>query len=445
MQSDTRTSRRAFLAALAATGGGVALGGFRELEGRTVDGLRRFREATDTLGPGPGGSPGSGTAALNRLREEYLLDPGIHYLNHASIGTVPRTVHEARVGYARLCETNPWLYMWGPGWADAKEEVRRKAAGLLGAHPDEVAITHNTTEGFNLLARGLPLGPGDEVLFTSLNHPSAANPWYRYGPERGYSVRMAELPLARSAEITGDELVALHLDAIGPATRVLVFPHVDNVVGFHHPLEALAAGARARGVEFVAVDGAQSAGMIPLSLSESGIDFFAASPHKWIQSPKGLGLFYARRETLESVTPLWVRSTPDRFAGSARMFEDYNTRNMPELLALGDALDVQEALGATWKAQRYRELRGHLQGLVHGSTGLRWRSAADPGPGIPLMAVERVDAPAAELGTWLWEEHGVVVRSFGAPPLNTLRISPNTFTTEDELNLLVELMEAFPG
>ncbi|MDH3459250.1 MAG: hypothetical protein OER90_20600, partial [Gemmatimonadota bacterium] len=95
------------------------------------------------------------------LRERYLLDPEILYVNHASIGTIPRMVHEARVRYQALCETNPWAYMWSDEWQEPREKVRVKAGLMLGCTSEDVAFTHNTTEGFNVLALGLPLGSGD--------------------------------------------------------------------------------------------------------------------------------------------------------------------------------------------------------------------------------------------------------------------------------------------
>jgi selenocysteine lyase/cysteine desulfurase len=111
------------------------------------------------------------------LRDRYLLDPGVTYFNHGSIGTIPRVVQDARSAYLDLCETNPWLYMWGGAWEEPRELVRRKAADLLGCDAVELAFTHNTTEGFNTLAGGLALGPGDQVLFA-----------YMYG-EHGYVFR----------------------------------------------------------------------------------------------------------------------------------------------------------------------------------------------------------------------------------------------------------------
>jgi len=149
------------------------------------------------------------------------------------------------------------------------------------------------------------------------------------------------------------------------------------MAGFRHPIRELVDLARTRGVEWVAADGAQTAGMIPLNLAADGLDFYAGSPHKWVQSPKGLGLLYVRPELRSELRPMWVTWGQARWAGSARMFEDYGTRNLPELLALGDAMSVQTRLEEGGKYERYRALHAEWQRIVADSPRLTWRSPSD--------------------------------------------------------------------
>jgi selenocysteine lyase/cysteine desulfurase len=363
---------------------------------------------------------------------EYMLDPSVVYLNHASIGTIPRLVHEAHGAYLETCEANPWLYMWGGAWEEPREVVRAKAARLLRCDPDEIALTHNTTEGFNTLAQGLPLGPGDEVLFSSLNHPGASLCWHHVADRAGFRVRQFDVPFERIPDLTADELLDLHDREIQPATRVLVFPHIDNMVGVRHPLRALATLAHTRGVEFVAVDGAQSVGMIPVELAGSSVDFYAASPHKWLQAPKGLGLLYVRREVQESLRPMWVTWGQERWAGSARVFEDYGTRNLPALLALGDAIDVQDSLGEAEKLHGYERLWNLLKTTVENTSRVEWRSPTGWELSGSLCALEVSGIESTELFERL-NTQGFVFRPFRTETFNTARISPNLATTDEEI------------
>jgi selenocysteine lyase/cysteine desulfurase len=375
------------------------------------------------------------------LRDRYLLGSDVTYLNHASIGTVPRAVHEAHVDYLATCETNPWLFMWGGAWEEAREATRTSVASLLGADPADVALTHNTTEGFNVLAAGLPLEAGDEVLFSTLNHGGASVCFEHMAARKGFRVRRFALPGRSAARMSAEELVDAHVRALRPETRLLVLPHVDNRVGVRVSLLRLVAAAKDQGVEWVAVDGAQTVGMFPLDLERSGVDFYAGSPHKWVQSPKGLGLLYVRPGALPAVQPLWVTWGQQRWAGTVRALEDYGTRNLPELLALGDAADFQLALGLRAKEVRYREMRRHLRERVGASSRLAWHSPGEWEDGASLVAVEVRGRAAPEIGAWLWERHRVVVRAFGGD-LNALRISPDVPTNDADLDHVLDLLES---
>jgi selenocysteine lyase/cysteine desulfurase len=380
-------------------------------------------------------------ASVRRLRSAYMLAPEVRYLNHASIGTVPRAVHEAHAAYLALCETRPSLYVWGAPWREATEETRRAAARLLGAEPEDLAITHNTTEGFNVLAHGLPLDPGDEVLFSSLNHPGASVPWTALAPRRGYTVRRFHVPVERVPEMTEEEVVELHLAALSERTRALVVPHVDNQVGLRHPLRLLAEAARARGVRWILVDGAQSAGMIPVGLAGAGVDAYAMSPHKWIQSPKGLGLLWVSPGLRPSLPRMWHRREDAGREPSARKYEDYSTRAWPGVVALGDAVDFQLALGEEEKERRRRAVRARIKERVEAEPGLAWASPASWELGSAIVAVRVRGRSAPEVGRLLLREHGVDTRAFG-PPLDTLRLSPDVSTPLEEIDAVLDRMAA---
>lgn len=376
----------------------------------------------------------SPSAALE-LKDEYLLKPGTLYLNHGSIGTIPRAVHEAHVRLLLECETNPHVHMWTDAWAEALASARSAAARLLKCEPDEVAITHNTTEGFNVLAQGLPLGAGDEVLFSRLNHPSASEPWVYYATRRGYTVRKFDIPLEDITALTPDDVVAMHEREIRPNTKVLVFPHVDNIVGLRHPTRELAAMAKRRGVAFVAVDIAQSLGMVPVDVATEDADFYAASPHKWVQAPKGLGLLVARRRVRDRLDPLWVKRQRTTMPKTAEVFEDYSTRNLPAVLALADAIAFQEKLGERDKETRLMDLMRAFRERVDATPSLRWRSARHASLASSLFAVETKGRDVRTVEHAL-EAKDIWVRPF-APPLNTLRVSPNLINTASDAERFV--------
>ena len=419
--SPTPQTRRGFLRILASSAVAAgALGRAQEIDAALTHARSdlRFRA--------------SDPASVQALRDQYLLAPDLLYLNHASIGTTPRAVVEAHAGYLSICETHPSLYVWGPVWREALEDARSAAAALVRCQPDDLAVTHNTTEGFSVLAQGLPLGTGDEVLFSSLNHAGAAVAWHGLAERGGFRVRVFPFPVEDTPGLSAEDVVRIHAEAIRPETRVLVFPHVDNMVGLRHPVSDIAAAAREAGVEFVLVDGAQSVGMIPLDLGGAGVDAYAMSCHKWLQSPKGLGLLYVAAGLRETLPRMWFKTPGERMDGSARLYEDYSTRAWPGVVALTDALGFQQSLGEGEKERRYRAMFGGVLDRVDAEEGLDWRSPRDWALGSMVMSVRVRGRSAPELGPELLASQGAVVRAFGGD-LNAVRVSPNLMTDDGEL------------
>ncbi|MDX1579206.1 MAG: aminotransferase class V-fold PLP-dependent enzyme, partial [Gemmatimonadota bacterium] len=210
------------------------------------------------------------------------------------------------------------------------------------------------------------------------------------------------------------------------------------------PLPEIAQAVRGRGVDFVLVDGAQSVGMIPVELSTTGVDAYAASPHKWLQAPKGLGLLWVS-STLRSVMPrMWFRTPGDSIRDSARKYEDYSTRAWPAVVALGDALDFQRSIGVEEKHRRYDALWRRIHERVEAESGLTWRSPRAEPLRSMIIAVQAKGSRAPLLAPRLLEGVGGVVRAFG-PPLDAIRLSPNLCTTDDELERFLDALAARAG
>ena len=378
-------------------------------------------------------------ADFESMREQYTIADDVTYLNHASIGTVPRPVQEAHRDYLAICETNPWLYMWGGAWDAPREAVRGAVAAFLNSDAASIAITHNTTEAFNVLAHGLPLGHGDEVLYSTLNHSGASIAFEHVGEARGFTARRFEFPSLEVAGMASADVIDLYEKQITDDTRLLVLPHIDNTVGLRHPVMEIAAAARARGVDWVAVDGAQTAGMIDVDLDALGVDVFATSAHKWLQTPKGLGVTYYSQTVREVLRPMWV-TWGQKWFKEAMRFEDYGTRNMPELLSLGDAIEFQSNVTVEKRTARLAALRDLAKELAHENPRTTWRSPERWPMGGSLFAIEISGAKSADLAKSMFAHHGFVFRPFEIDGVQTVRISPNVFTSEREIRRFFDLV-----
>ncbi|MEM7548507.1 MAG: aminotransferase class V-fold PLP-dependent enzyme [Bacteroidota bacterium] len=368
----------------------------------------------------------------------FMLGSKITYFNHASIGTIPKMIHEAHVEYLKLCETNPWLYTWSDPWVKKKEEVREKVADFCGCKPSEIALTHNTTSGMNLLASGLSLKSGHEVLYSSFNHSGARVCWEHYAKVKGYAFRKFQFEERHWK--TEDDIVDAYISQLKPETKVVVIPHIDNIIGALHPVRKIAKAVKEKGVKYVAVDGAQSIGLINVNLSELGVDFYATSPHKWIQSPKGTGFLYMNEAVQKEVNPMIVTWGQKKWAGDIKVFEDFGTRDLPEVMAIGDAIDFQNKIGFEKSIEIRRGLRDYFKNKVNESDQVSWKSPEGYAEDVSIFAIEVNGRKANELSKDLYENHGFVFRPFESDSRNTIRISLNIGNTKDEIDLFFELI-----
>ncbi|MEP1152210.1 MAG: aminotransferase class V-fold PLP-dependent enzyme [Balneola sp.] len=370
--------------------------------------------------------------------KDYSLSDNVRYLNHGSIGTIPKIVQEAHQEYLTMCETNPWFYMWSGEWDKPIQEVRSKVASYINADIDEISFPHNTTEVYNLLALGLDLKKGDEVLFCNLNHAGASIPFHIHSKKRGYSVKVFDIPTDNIASITTQNVVDLYDANITDKTKLIVMPHIDNTFGLRHPVKEISKLARSKGVEFISIDTAQTMGMIPIDVKDLDIDVIGTSAHKWIQAPKGVSLAYFSKRIQDHIDPISVTWGQSQWQDSARKFEDYGTRNLPEVLTLGHALDFQQRIDPLAREKKLKELWKHAKSLTSKNPLTEWRSPEEWELGGSLFVIELKNHAPSEFAKKAFTNYGVVFRAFDNH--STIRISPNTFNTKEELNQLFSLI-----
>lgn len=369
-------------------------------------------------------------------RNDYSLNSGVVYLNHGSIGTIPKLVQEAHRNYLDACESNPWLHMWGDEWVEPVEKARLKAANFVNGKSSEISFPHNTTEIYNLLALGMKLGKGDEVLFCNFNHAGASIPFNIHSKKNGYKVKIFDIPVSSIPSLNKADLLNLYDENISSSTKLVVLPHIDNTFGIRQPIKEIVDLARAKGVEFISLDAAQTMGMLPIDVKQLGVDVIGTSAHKWIQAPKGVSFAWFSEKAQNEINPVWVTWGQNRWEDSARKFEDYGTRNLAEVLTLGNAIDFQSSFNADDKAARLKSLWDYAKLSVSESNRIEWASPESWEMSGSLFLIKLMDKTPSEVAEKLFKNHGLVFRPFDQ--YSTIRISPNLFNTKEELDLLFQ-------
>jgi len=371
-------------------------------------------------------------------KKDYSIAPEVKYLNHGSIGTIPKVVQQAHRDYLSLCETNPWFYMWSGEWDEPIEKVRTKVANYINAETSEISFPHNTTEVYNILAQGLHLAKGDEVLFSNLNHAGASIPFQIHSKKYGYSVKVFELPTDDLSSITKQDILNLYESNITSKTRLVVIPHIDNTFGLRQPVKEITALARAKGVDFISIDTAQTMGMLPIDVKDLDIDVIGTSAHKWLQAPKGISVAYFSEKIQKSLDPMWVTWGQKEWENSARKYEDYGTRNLPEVLTLGHSIDFQSNINEVSKSAHLKTLWEHAKLLTEKNASTTWRSSSEWDLSGSLFVIGVTGEKPSDLAERMFKEYGFVFRPFDQ--YSTIRISPNIFNSTRELDQLFKLI-----
>lgn len=331
---------------------------------------------------------------LTRLRE---LFPGVRdqvYLDVSLRGLIAEPVARAARGHLeeRLLGTGDKA-----AFQASVERSRSLMAELLGAEPDEVAITKNVSEGLNLFASSLPWRSGDNVVICpELEHPNNVFLWYNLRELHGVEVRAVE---AREGHLPADAMAA----AMDARTRVVTVPHVSFSPGFITDVRAVAEEAHAHGA-MVVVDAAQSVGALATRVGELGVDALAVATQKCLLGLYGYGFLYVRRSVAEDLVPRHVarygmdlgadagetaRSRDGRlpFAAGARRFDLGNYNYLGARAAVA-ALELILAVGVDGIERHVRGLAAELaRGLL--ALGLPV-AGGEPGPHLAhIVAVGR--------------------------------------------------------
>jgi selenocysteine lyase/cysteine desulfurase len=369
------------------------------------------------------------------VKQQFRFAPGVHYFNNASLGSSAIPIRKATNEFRDILDDFPSKYMWG-GWESAKEEVRKKVADFFKVDKEEIALTHNTTEGMNLIAKSFNFEAGDEVIISDHDHTSAFVPWKVWQEEKGIKLVRPVLPILPQ---TKEEVVELYRKAITPKTKVISLCHIVNTNGMILPVKEISEMAHQQGI-LVAVDGAQSAGMFNIDLHDLGCDFYTASSHKWLFSPKGVGVFYAKKESQKHLKPMVVcRGYQDK---SIRRLENYNTRNLPEVLGLGASVDFINSIGAQKIHNRTFELKSYFRSKVETNPKFKLKTPASDDLSGAIQVAEVVGKNVKNVKKQLFDKYGIDCRPMTKFGLNAVRLSFAIYITKEDIDRLVEALES---
>ena len=313
------------------------------------------------------------------------------------------------------------------------EDVRRKAALLLGCNNNELSITRNTTEAMNAVAEGLHLKAGDRVLTTDQEHPGGLAGWRYLARHRGVIVDQVALPVPRA---DNNRIISRFAERMRPKTKVISISHVTYTTGFRLPVKALADLAHNHGALLI-VDGAQAPGVLKVDVKSLDCDAYATSGHKWMLGPKGTGLLYIHERVADRIRPLMLQDGPGAYTAST------GTRNLPAIIGLGAAIDLLDAIGAERIESRAMALRARL---LEGLNSIGRIAIVSPTQHEQSSALATFTLPEAvdhrRFARTLSDRHRITTRLVTTPTVKGIRISTHLYNNEQDIDQLLEAVKA---
>ena len=383
------------------------------------------------------------------MREHFLLDPDLVFLNHGSFGACPQEVLQAQQHWQREMERNPVAFL-GRHSGALLAQARQALGDYIGAPADELAFIPNATTGVNIVARSLDLQPGDEILTTDHEYGACDATWRFVCERTGAIYRRVEIPLP----LRRDEFAARILAQVTPRTRLIFLSHITSTTALIFPVEAVCRQARERGIPTL-IDGAHAPGQIDLNLVELGADYYTGNGHKWMCGPKGAAFLHAQPQhhaRLHAPVVSWgyvAEDLAEGLQGGHTGFDAYTgtgtlqrrlqwqgTRDLSAWLALPAAIAFQRRLG--WPAVRRRchSLAIEAMHRLRSRWGLEAIGADDDFAQMVPIPVPHADAEG--LRRQLFEDSRIEVPVTTHAGRRFVRVSVQGYTTPQDLQALMD-------
>jgi len=362
------------------------------------------------------------------VRRQFPLEEGLTYLNAANVCPASRPVLDRHAEFLRDFQANP-SFQNRLKYEALRERLRGKIAATLRVSTEEIAITRNTSEGTNIVVKGVDLQHGDEVIITDHNHPSNNDAWKVRAKRDGFAVK--SLPVSVPAKSVND-LIAQMDAAITPRTKVIAITHVTSTTGVCYPARQIAELARRRGI-WMHLDGAQTFGMMDVNLKEIGCDSFSTSAHKWLMGPLEAGILFVRTDRIPQTWPSIVTAGWSDNLKGARKLEVYGQRDDPRIVALESALDFQTLIGVEKTEARVRSLATTLKRQFSEIPGIQLKTNMEPELSGGVIKIKFANRDTKSAYDALYERYRIAAAPTLYGDAEGVRFSPHVYNSLEDL------------
>lgn len=369
---------------------------------------------------------------MTDLKNLFLLDPTVTFLNHGSFGACPAPVFETYQNWQRELERQPVEFL-GRRADSLLAEARSHIGVYLNADPNDLIFVMNATAGINQIARSLKLEAGDEILATDHEYGAIDYTWQFICGQNGAKYIRHPLPLPFT---TAEAFVESLWSQVTPRTKVISISHITSPTALIFPVAEICRRAREAGIITI-IDGAHVPGQIPLDLTALGADFYSGNFHKWLCAPKGSAFLYARRELQHMVEPLiiswgWI---PDSTFVSRSEWQ--GTRDIAAFLTVPTAIEFQKTHDWDTVRAECHALTSEARARLSDLTGLAPISPDSPDWFGQMATIPLPPCDPVQVKTRLYDDYSIEIPLVTWGGENFIRVSFQGYNTAADLAKLV--------
>jgi len=374
----------------------------------------------------------------DQIRAGYKLKPDYINLENGYYCFLPEETLERYIQHLRDVNYHASSYMRTVQW-DNKAKSAAKVAELIGADPEEVVLTRNTTESIDLIISGYPWKKGDEAIVSNQDYGSLLNMFEL--AERRYGIKVKRIDIPMHPE-NDEEIVDVYEKAITPKTKLMMVPHIVNITGHILPVRKIADMAHSHGVEIM-LDGAHAVGHFDFNISELNCDYYGSSLHKWLSVPLGCGMLYVKKGKSQQIRPLLAPYELDQ--KTLLNLNHTGTHAVSTDLAVLDAIDFHNKMGSKRKEERLRYIQKYWSDQVRDLPGVNVNTPKEPqrSCGIGNVGIDAVEP--AEMAKMLMEKYKIYTVGINGSGVRGCRISPNVYTSENDMDQFVRAIKEMSG
>lgn len=368
------------------------------------------------------------------IRKGYRLKPDYINLENGYYCIQPTEVLEAYVQHLREINLQGAYYM-RTVQNENKKKVAERLAALAGCSSDELIITRNTTESLDMIIGGTQWQVGDEAIMAEQDYGAMLDMFGQVSKRYGILNKIISIPTNPK---TDEEIVALYENAISPKTKLIMVCHMINITGQILPVKKICDMAHTKGVK-VMVDGAHAFAHLNFKIPDLNCDYYGCSLHKWLSAPLGAGLLYVKKEHIPNVWPLFAET--EKNSNDISRLNHTGTIPVHTDLAIHNAIDYFEKLGADRKMQRLKYLQNYWRNAVKNVKNIVMYTPDDDARSCAIANVGIQNMNPAQMAEILLKKYGIYTVAIDGKGVKGCRITPNVYTSLAELDILIKALK----